>query len=353
MWRRPPGAPCGQNSDAISGPDAQHPSPVVERQIDVNRSLKIVTVEVAIASAGRAALVLARNARVADDVGGEGARRFGGRRSLFGNPGLEQPVENRLKLGKIRRIVAHRRPGGAGAGDGEGRVERETGLDRGMRLVQSAKLREGCAQHKMWLGIIPVCLYRPPKARCRVLPAAEVEPRHARDSHPEVSQRIARTEAQGLGNVSIRFFGATNKDLTSSDNGMGLGEISIQRQSVLAFGDALRSAPGEYVDNSQQQMCARMIWNRRQGFGQLRFGPFERRLGTAYKQKCALDRIRASRSNKRVNIVGTGRQRTIEEAARLRHIVGGKTLVEPSQTLKMEVHRVGVRRLFRASRLGG
>ena len=34
-------------------------------------------------------------------------------------------------------------------------------------------------------------------------------------------------------------------------------------------------------------------------------------------------------------------------------VVRGQTLVEPSQTLKIEVHRVGVRGLFRASRLGG
>src|SRR5271165_790034 len=134
---------------------------------------------------------------------------------------------------------------------------------------------------------------------------------------------------------------------------MGLGEISIQRQSVLAFGDALRSAASEYVNNSQQQMCARMVWNRRQGFGQFRFGRFERRLGTAYKQKCALDRIRASRSNERVDILGIGGERAIEKAARLHHIVGGKTLVEPCQTLKIKVHGIGVRSLFRASRLGG
>ena len=35
------------------------------------------------------------------------------------------------------------------------------------------------------------------------------------------------------------------------------------------------------------------------------------------------------------------------------NIVRGPTLIEPSQTLKIEVHRVGVRGLFRAPRLGG
>ena len=51
-------------------------------------------------------------------------------------------------MGQIRRVVARRRPVGAGAGNGEGRVERETGRDCGMRLVKSTKLREGGGQRK-------------------------------------------------------------------------------------------------------------------------------------------------------------------------------------------------------------
>ena len=75
--------------------------------------------------------------------------------------------------------------------------------------------------------------------------------------------------------------------------------------------------------------------------------------GSVTKRIYALDRLRARRSNERVDIVGIGGERAIEKAARLRHIVRGQTLVEPSHALKIEVHRVGVRRLFRASRLGG
>ena len=59
------------------------------------------------------------------------------------------------------------------------------------------------------------------------------------------------------------------------------------------------------------------------------------------------------RSDERVDIVGIGGERAIEKAARLRNIVRGRTLIEPGQTLKIEVHRVGVRGLFRAPRLGG
>ena len=75
--------------------------------------------------------------------------------------------------------------------------------------------------------------------------------------------------------------------------------------------------------------------------------------GSVDKDKCALERVRARRSNERVDIVGVGGMRAIEKAARPREIVGGQALIVPKQTLKIEVHRVRGRRLFRASRLGG
>ena len=134
---------------------------------------------------------------------------------------------------------------------------------------------------------------------------------------------------------------------------MGCGKISIQRQRMFAFGDALRRALGENVDKSQQHMAARMVWDRRQRFVQFHFGRREGRHGIGHKRMCALAHVRACRSNKRLDIVGIGGERAIEKAARLRHILRGYTLIEPSQTLKIKVHRVGGRGLFRASRLGG
>ena len=203
------------------------------------------------------------------------------------------------------------------------------------------------------LRIISVGLDRPSKPRDRLLPTAEVVLRKARVSHPDVSHRIARTEAQGLGNVSLGFFGATDKNLSKSDSGMGAGEISIQRQRMFAFGDALRSALGEYVDKSQQHMAdahgpgpTTRLWS-------TLLRPQRRPPWDRSQRNCALDRVRARRSNERVDIVGIGDERAIEKVARLRDIVRGQTLIEPSQTLKIEVHRVGGRGLFRASRLGG
>ena len=104
--------------------------------------------------------------------------------------------------------------------------------------------------------------------------------------------------------------------------------------------------------NPNVHMGARMVRGRRQGLGQLRFGRRERCRGISHKEECALDLVRARRSDERVDVVGIGVEGTIEKAARPRHIVRGKTLIEPSQTLKIEVHRVGMRGPFGAPRLG-
>ena len=73
---------------------------------------------------------------------------------------------------------------------------------------------------------------------------AEVVLRGAGVSYPDVSQRIARTEAQGLSNVSVCFFSATDENLAKSDKGVRAGEVSIEFQCAFAFGDALRGAFG-------------------------------------------------------------------------------------------------------------
>jgi hypothetical protein len=63
---------------------------------------------------------------------------------------------------------------------------------------------------KICQWIISIGLARPPKARDRL--TAKVELRDAHERHPNVSQRIARTEAQGLTNVSLCFFGAADEN---------------------------------------------------------------------------------------------------------------------------------------------
>ena len=80
----------------------------------------------------------------------------------------------------MRRVVAHRGPVDPGAGDGEGRVEREAGLDRGTRFIKPAKPREGGGQMEMSLGIISIGLDRAPTPQDGLLAIAQVIFRDAR-----------------------------------------------------------------------------------------------------------------------------------------------------------------------------
>ena len=103
---------------------------------------------------------------------------------------------------------------------------------------------------------------------------------------------IARTEARCLADMSLCLFGATDENLTKSDKGMSSGEISIQRQRMFTFGDALRSALGIDADMSQRHMAGRMVRDQGQGFGQLRFGRSEGRHGISHKGAANHSQIR-------------------------------------------------------------
>ena len=70
-------------------------------------------------------------------------------------------------------------------------------------------------------------------------------------------------------------------------------------------------------------MCTRVVWDRRQGFGQLRFGRRKGRRGIGQRQICAVGHVRPRRSNERLDIVGIGGERAFEKAARSRDMVRG------------------------------
>src|SRR5271154_4073552 len=68
----------------------------------------------------------------------------------------------------------------------------------------------------MWNGKISVGLDRAPKPRDSELVTFDQILRRARVGHPDISHGIARTEAKGLDDVSLCFFGATDKHLSQS-----------------------------------------------------------------------------------------------------------------------------------------
>jgi hypothetical protein len=122
------------------------------------------------------------------------ARIAASRRAVVFVRGLRPCVGRRkwAQAGPVRRVVAQRSPIDAGAGDGEGRVDRDTRLNCGMRLVKSIKLREGEGQLKICSRIISVGLDRSSAPCDRLLPTAEMVPRQALVSERDISRRIAR-----------------------------------------------------------------------------------------------------------------------------------------------------------------
>ena len=59
--------------------------------------------------------------------------------------------------------------------------------------------------------------------------------------------------------MSLGFLGATGKDLAKSDVGMSVGEISIQRQRMLTFSDALKRALRQDLNIPQKGVAVRVI----------------------------------------------------------------------------------------------
>ena len=177
----------------------------------------------------------------------------------------------------MRGVVAHRSPVDPCAGDGEGRVEHEAGLDRGTRLFEPAKPGKGRGQVEMRLGIIPVGFDRPAAPQDGLLAIPQVVFRDANFGQPRIGRHIARAQAKRLVDVSLGFLGATGKDLAKADEGMSVGKIAVQRQRMLAFGDPLDGPLRQNLDVAEKRMAACVVRERRQCSGQLRFGGCESR----------------------------------------------------------------------------
>ena len=135
-------------------------------------------------------------------------------------------------------------------------------------------------------------------------------------SSPGIGHRIARTEPEGLDNVSLGFFGATDEDSYQVQSRHGRLARFRSNSNTYAHTRRCLSAARLVImsTNPKLRMAERMVRDRGQGFGQLRFGRREGRHGTGDKEICALGRVRARRSNERVDIAGIGGERAIEKA---------------------------------------
>ena len=75
-----------------------------------------------------------------------------------------------------------------------------------------------------------------------------------------VSEDIARREAKRLVDMGLGLLAATEKIFGKTDERVRAGQISIQRQRLLAFGDALSRAVRKNLDDAQYQVGHARAW---------------------------------------------------------------------------------------------
>ena len=126
----------------------------------------------------------------------------------------------------------------------EAGIEREAGLGFRLRLFQFSKIRQRCSEEEMGKRVRPVVLDRAAKQCDRLLLGAKIHLRGAREVEPEPGETVARREAQGFVFMSSSFFGVTDEYLGEADESVSGGQVRIERQRSLEFGNALVRAPG-------------------------------------------------------------------------------------------------------------
>src|SRR3984957_17336786 len=111
-------------------------------------------------------------------------------RSFFRNPGFAQTLQNALALLEVGRVVAlgHAEK----SGDRVIRRERLPSFDFGLRLIETAEIRERRGHVEMVQRIIPAGVDRAAKERGRFLVGSEVEFGEASDMGPDEGDRVIR-----------------------------------------------------------------------------------------------------------------------------------------------------------------
>src|SRR3984957_5865574 len=118
------------------------------------------------------------------------APRHTSRPSFFRNPGFAQTLQNVLALLEVGRVVALRHA--EKSGDRVIRRKRPPSLNFGLRLLETAEIRERGGHVEMVQRIIPTGVDRAAKERDRFLVGSEVESGEASDMGPDEGDRVIR-----------------------------------------------------------------------------------------------------------------------------------------------------------------
>ena len=93
-------------------------------------------------------------------------------------------------------------------------------MGRSPCLSQSAQMGEADSEPQVRHRVVSIGFDSTAQPRNRLFVAAEDKLSDARHRHPYMRARIARTESERLSDVSLGFFGTTNKILGVADRCM-------------------------------------------------------------------------------------------------------------------------------------
>ena len=102
--------------------------------------------------------------------------------------------------------------------------------------------------------IVAVGLDGSPQPNDRLLIPAEVDLGDADKGQPKERPCIARTEPKSLLDVGLGLLCVTDIRFVHADRCVREGQIPIERQGPLAFGDCLMGPVGDAEDNAQTQV---------------------------------------------------------------------------------------------------
>jgi hypothetical protein len=128
-------------------------------------------------------------------------------------------------------------------------------------------------------------------------------------------------------------------------------QIVIQGQRPLALGHALGRAVRVNLHGAQHQVGTGMVRREGQCLYQRRLGHREMSAPVVGKVAKSNSRIDTRQTDHRADTSGIDGQGTFEKLARLRHVLGGRSLVHAGPTLKDQVRCIGMWRALRSSRL--
>src|SRR5450631_3499161 len=181
-------------------------------------------------------------------------------------PCFTHALGNPRTLCETGRIVRWRT--GVEVGEGEIGIEGEPRLYRSPRLLDSLEMSQRRGKVEMdKRGDIPVGFDGSLEPVGSSFIRRKIRLRDARCVRPGERSVVTGRKPERLHDTVFGFLGATEITFAKSDPRVSRGQISIQRQRALAFGDARGGMFGKNLDDAKEAMRKGVVWCVRQYLG--------------------------------------------------------------------------------------